>query len=89
MSKLVENNDCFFCVFFIYLFFFMRRLICNCLVKCSLMICKSSSDIYTIHTPTFRDVHAFIVTYIMHGSVLEVPAASHVRIGTALAGLHG
>ena len=71
----------------------MRRLICNCLVKCSLMICKSSSDIYTIHTPSFRDVHAFIVTYIMHGSVLEVLAASHsyswkwrvhVRIGTEL-----
>ena len=44
----------------------MRRLICNCLVKCSLMICKSSTDIYTIHTPSFRNVHAFIVTYIMY-----------------------
>ena len=80
MSKLVENNDCFFflCVCFnLFIFFFMRRLICNCLVKCSLMICKSSSDIYTIHTPSFRDVHAFIVMYIMHGSVLEETAASH------------
>ena len=68
MSKLVKNNDFFSCE------------MCNCLVKCSLMISKSSSDIYTIHTPSFRDVHVFIVTYIMHGSVLEVPAASHSYI---------